>query len=126
MRQTTAALAELFISRDCAGMRDRKDYESRSRERGDAELERLRARDRMEATLAGLAELDYLRQRQELLVHNALSNQDSISTSGEEDGQLCSAVEDNYLNNEEKLLEENILLLRKQLVCSTNKMHVHI
>ncbi|KAF7704486.1 dapper homolog 1 [Silurus meridionalis] len=117
MRQTTAALAELFITRDCAGMRDRKDYESRSRERGDAELERLRARDRMEATLAGLAELDYLRQRQELLVHNALNNQDSVSTSGEEDNQLCSAVEDSYLNSEEKLLEENILLLRKQLNC---------
>ncbi|MCJ8736800.1 hypothetical protein PDJAM_G00016640 [Pangasius djambal] len=117
MRQTTAALAELFILRDCAGMRDRKDYESRSRERGDAELERLRARDRMEATLAGLAELDYLRQRQELLVHNALNHQDNISTSGEEDNQLCSALEDSYLNNEEKLLEDNILLLRKQLNC---------
>ncbi|KAK2843468.1 hypothetical protein Q7C36_011683 [Tachysurus vachellii] len=114
MRQTTAALAELFIARDCAGMRERKDYENRSRERGDAELERLRARDRMEATLAGLAELDYLRQRQELLVHNALNNQDNVSTSGEEDLQ---AVEDIYLNNEEKLLEENILLLRKQLNC---------
>lgn len=126
MRQTTAALAELLISRDCAGMRDRKDYENRSRERGDGELERLRARDRMEATLAGLAELDYLRQRQELLVHNALNNQDNISTSGEEDNQLCSALEDNYLNNEEKLLEENILLLRKQLVCSINKMHLHL
>lgn len=123
MRQTTAALAELFIARDCAGMRERKDYENRSRERGEAELERLRARDRMEATLAGLAELDYLRQRQELLVHNALNNQDNVSTSGEEDLQ---AVEDIYLNNEEKLLEENILLLRKQLVCSTNKICLNL
>ncbi|KAF5909662.1 protein TALPID3 isoform X6, partial [Clarias magur] len=117
MRQTTAALVELLNARDCAGMRDRKEYESRSRERGEAEQERHRARDRMEATLAGLAELDYLRQRQELLVQNALNNHDNISTSGEEDHQLLSAAEDNYLNNEEKMLEENILLLRKQLNC---------
>ncbi|XP_062863332.1 dapper homolog 1 [Trichomycterus rosablanca] len=116
MMQTTAALAELFFGRDCSGMRDRKDYESRSRERGEAELERLRTRERLEATLAGLAELDYLKQRQELLVRNALIYRETVG-AGEEDNQVCSAGEESYLNHEEKLLEENILLLRKQLNC---------
>uniref|UniRef100_A0A8C2ZHC5 Dishevelled-binding antagonist of beta-catenin 1 n=1 Tax=Cyclopterus lumpus TaxID=8103 RepID=A0A8C2ZHC5_CYCLU len=51
-------------------------------------------RERLEATVSGLGELEYLRQRQEVLVRAALE-----------------------LHSEEKLLEENILLLRKQLNC---------
>lgn len=97
--------------------RDKKDYEGRCRERGDAEPERHRARERLEATLAGLAELDYLKQRQQLLVRNALNHPENFRLIQEEDSQSCSAAEDNYLNHEEKLLEENILLLRKQLNC---------
>ncbi|XP_035467030.2 dapper homolog 1 [Scophthalmus maximus] len=63
-----------------------------------AEAERLRpVRDRLEASLSGLAELECLRQRQEELVRTAL--------------QPRGAEE------EEEELEENILLLRKQLNC---------
>ncbi|XP_026195389.1 dapper homolog 1 isoform X2 [Anabas testudineus] len=63
--------------------------------------ERLRSvRERLEATVSGLGELEFLRQRQEVLVRAAL--------------ELREEVE---LSSEEKLLEENILLLRKQLNC---------
>lgn len=65
--------------------------------------ERLRSvRERLEATVSGLGELEFLRQRQEVLVRAAL--------------ELREEVE---LSSEEKLLEENILLLRKQLVGPT-------
>lgn len=57
-------------------------------------------RERLEAAVSGLGELEYLRQRQEQLVRAALEQQ----RPGE------------ALSSEEKLLEENILLLRKQLV----------
>ncbi|XP_028837998.1 dapper homolog 1 [Denticeps clupeoides] len=97
MKQTLA-LVEMLSSRECALTRDRADG---------GEADRLRTRERLEATLAGLGELEYLRQRQELLVRGALS------ASAEE----RSAAEESYLNTEEKLLEENILLLRKQLNC---------
>ncbi|TRY54010.1 hypothetical protein DNTS_014739 [Danionella cerebrum] len=91
---------EMLLSRDyCALM---------MLERKDGDLERVRTRERLDATVAGLTELEYLRQRQELLVRNVLS-------SGEE--KPCLTSEDSYLNTEEKLLEENILLLRKQLNC---------
>ncbi|XP_072617764.1 dapper homolog 1 isoform X2 [Vulpes vulpes] len=49
--------------------------EGRWREKGEADTERQRTRERQEATLAGLAELEYLRQRQELL--NCLRRRDA-------------------------------------------------
>ncbi|XP_051503001.1 dapper homolog 1 [Myxocyprinus asiaticus] len=109
-------LSEMLVSRDyCAlMMRDRKECDARSREKAaaDADLERVRIRERLDATVAGLAELEYLRQRQELLVRSVCNYQ---NTAGED--KPCVIVEDSYLNSEEKLLEENILLLRKQLKC---------
>ncbi|XP_022053553.1 dapper homolog 1 [Acanthochromis polyacanthus] len=60
-------------------------------------------RERLEATVSGLGELDFLRQRQELLVRAALEEEDERRRR--------------ELSSEEKLLEENILLLRKQLNC---------
>ncbi|KAL0169779.1 hypothetical protein M9458_034375, partial [Cirrhinus mrigala] len=76
-------------------MRDRKECDPRSREKADGEVERVRTRERLDATVAGLTELEYLRQRQELL-----------EVAGED--KPCLIVEDSYLNTEEKLLEENI------------------
>ncbi|XP_056112108.1 dapper homolog 1 [Rhinichthys klamathensis goyatoka] len=98
-------LSEMLVSRDyCALiMRDRKECDARS-----GEVERVRTRERVDATVAGLTELEYLRQRQELLVRGVLNWQED---------KPCLTVEDSYLNTEEKLLEENILLLRKQLNC---------
>ncbi|XP_069063566.1 dapper homolog 1 [Pleurodeles waltl] len=75
------------------------------REKGEAESERQRTRERLEATLAGLGELEYLRHRQEGLVKAALSP-GARSTARPEPRSL-----------EERILEENILLLRKQLNC---------
>ncbi|XP_048218502.1 dapper homolog 1 [Perognathus longimembris pacificus] len=87
--------------------------EGRWREKGEAESERQRTRERLEATLAGLAELEYLRQRQELLVRGALRCSGGATRgAGELPGD---AVQRSRL--EEKFLEENILLLRKQLNC---------
>lgn len=63
--------------------------------------ERLRSvRERLEATVSGLEELELLRQRQELRVRATL------------DPRRREAER----SSEEKLLEENILVLRKQLV----------
>ncbi|XP_035529848.1 dapper homolog 1 isoform X1 [Morone saxatilis] len=62
------------------------------------------ARERLEATVSGLGELEYLRQRQEVLVRAALELRQEEE---EEEEEL----------RREKLLEENILLLRKQLNC---------
>ncbi|KAA0710897.1 Dapper -like protein 1 [Triplophysa tibetana] len=100
-------LSEMLMSRDYSAliMRDRKEGDARSR---DADLERVRTRERLDATVAGLAELEYVRQRQELLVRSVLNFQQENPSV---------VLEDSYLNNEEKLLEENILLLRKQLNC---------
>ncbi|KAI4885516.1 hypothetical protein NFI96_025420 [Prochilodus magdalenae] len=83
--------------------------EPKERAEGREEWERARTRERLEAALAGLGELEYLRHRQEGLVRGAL-------TDREERGS-ASGEEESYLNKEEKLLEENILLLRKQLNC---------
>ncbi|KAG7466492.1 hypothetical protein MATL_G00165330 [Megalops atlanticus] len=113
MKQT-AAVAEMPGSNECLLARDRRDCDVRSRERVEGEVDRLRARERLEATLAGLGELEYLRQRQEMLVTSVLRHQENPTFTGEE--KVCGAVE-NYLSSEEKLLEENILLLRKQLNC---------
>lgn len=117
MKQT-AAVAEMLASKDCTlQLRERRQFDKRSRERIEAEMDRVRTRERFEATLAGLGELEYLRQRQELLVRNVLNHQEySIPTVD----LMCVTHEENYLNSEEKLLEENILLLRKQLVCRLN------
>ncbi|XP_045422379.1 dapper homolog 1 isoform X1 [Lemur catta] len=90
--------------------------EGRWREKGEADTERQRTRERQEATLAGLAELEYLRQRQELLVRGALRGAGgagaALSRAGELPGEAAQRS-----RLEEKFLEENILLLRKQLNC---------
>ncbi|KAK5857904.1 hypothetical protein PBY51_011114 [Eleginops maclovinus] len=71
-------------------------------------VERQRSvRERLEATASGLQELEFLRQRQELLVRGALELREEAEEEEEKDAKL---------NSEEKILEENILLLRKQLV----------
>uniref|UniRef100_A0A8D2ARP5 Dishevelled binding antagonist of beta catenin 1 n=1 Tax=Sciurus vulgaris TaxID=55149 RepID=A0A8D2ARP5_SCIVU len=90
--------------------------EGRWREKGEADTERQRTRERQEATLAGLAELEYLRQRQELLVRGALRGVGGAGTTVPRVGELpAEAAQRSRL--EEKFLEENILLLRKQLNC---------
>lgn len=89
--------------------------EGRWREKGEADTERQRTRERQEATLAGLAELEYLRQRQELLVRGALRGAGGAGSAAPRAGELPGeAAQRSRL--EEKFLEENILLLRKQLV----------
>ncbi|KAG8511732.1 Dapper-1 [Galemys pyrenaicus] len=90
--------------------------EGRWREKGEADTERQRTRERQEATLAGLAELEYLRQRQELLVRGALRGAGAAGAAAPRAGELPGeAAQRSRL--EEKFLEENILLLRKQLNC---------
>ncbi|XP_032261103.1 dapper homolog 1 isoform X2 [Phoca vitulina] len=90
--------------------------EGRWREKGEADTERQRTRERQEATLAGLAELEYLRQRQELLVRGALRGAGGSGLAAPRAGELpAEAAQRSRL--EEKFLEENILLLRKQLNC---------
>ncbi|XP_053553286.1 dapper homolog 1 [Bombina bombina] len=76
--------------------------------RRESDCERQRTRERLEATLAGLGELGYLRARQELLVRAALNPRTlgDPPNRGESPRSL-----------EEKFLEENILLLKKQLNC---------
>lgn len=113
MKQTVA-LAEMLASKDGTLQRDRKEFDLRSRERMEGELDRVRTRERLDATIAGIGELEYLRQRQELLVRSVLNYTDSATATNED--KVCHMPEENYLNSEEKLLEENILLLRKQLV----------
>ncbi|XP_053883929.1 dapper homolog 1 [Malaclemys terrapin pileata] len=95
-----------------------REPDARWREKGEAEAERQRTRERLEATLAGLGELDYLRQRQELLVKSLLLSHppgaapSAAGARGEPPGEG-----DAQRSLEEKFLEENILLLRKQLNC---------
>lgn len=89
--------------------------EGRWRDKGEADTERQRTRERQEATLAGLAELEYLRQRQELLVRGALRGAGAAGAAVRGAGELPGeAAQRSRL--EEKFLEENIMLLRKQLV----------
>ncbi|XP_062948382.1 dapper homolog 1 isoform X2 [Cynocephalus volans] len=90
--------------------------EGRWREKGEADTERQRTRERQEATLAGLAELEYLRQRQELLVRGALRGAGGAPPPASRAGELPGEVAQRS-RLEEKFLEENILLLRKQLNC---------
>lgn len=82
-----------------------------SRRDAEAAERRSSVRERLEATVSGLGELDYLRQRQEVLVRAALE----LREEEEEEERRAEA----QLSSEEKLLEENILLLRKQLVGPT-------
>ncbi|KAK9409338.1 dapper 1 [Crotalus adamanteus] len=84
------------------------------------DAERLRTRERLEATLAGLAELEFLRQRQELRVKRLLAAAPSASLAGSCSGETTRAVAGAGVaprSLEEKFLEENILLLRRQLNC---------
>lgn len=78
----------------------RPPFRDRAAAEAEAAERRSSVRERLEATVSGLGELEFLRQRQEVLVRAALEEQ-------RREAQLSS---------EEKLLEENILLLRKQLV----------
>ncbi|XP_042302802.1 dapper homolog 1 isoform X2 [Sceloporus undulatus] len=73
--------------------------------------ERLRTRERLGAALAGLAELALLRQRQERRVRRELRE-----NSGGAPGKR-PPLEPPPRSLEEKVLEENILLLRRQLNC---------
>uniref|UniRef100_A0ACB8G6B8 Uncharacterized protein n=1 Tax=Sphaerodactylus townsendi TaxID=933632 RepID=A0ACB8G6B8_9SAUR len=73
------------------------------------EAERLRTRERLEATLAGLAELEFLRQRQELRVRRLLGAPPAEPPPGDGAGGAPRSWEETFL-------EENILLLRRQLV----------
>ncbi|XP_051874881.1 dapper 1-like isoform X2 [Pristis pectinata] len=92
--------------------------EIRNREKAEAESDRCRTRDRFEATLAGLGELDFLKHRQEYLVRGAMellkASENTAALKGERrkgsQGEL-------YLTPEEKQLEDNIIMLRKQLNC---------
>ncbi|MEE6494089.1 hypothetical protein FKM82_017014 [Ascaphus truei] len=83
---------------------------ARRKEKGEADSER--TRERLEATLAGLGELSYLRHRQELLVNTALSCPGASRGAGD-----APAGGDKPRSLEEKFLEDNILLLKKQLNC---------
>uniref|UniRef100_A0A4X2LEZ3 Dishevelled binding antagonist of beta catenin 1 n=1 Tax=Vombatus ursinus TaxID=29139 RepID=A0A4X2LEZ3_VOMUR len=91
--------------------------EGRWRDKGEADTERQRTRERLEATLAGLAELEFLRQRQELLVRSVLRT-GAGGVAPTRAGELQAPGEASQRSRlEEKYLEENILLLRQQLNC---------
>ncbi|KAM6274033.1 dapper homolog 1 isoform 2-T2 [Porphyrio hochstetteri] len=95
-----------------------RDPDARWREKGEAEAERQRTRERLEATLAGLGELEYLRQRQELLVKSLLLRRPAGAVPGAQGGRGEPPGEGPPPRSlEEKFLEENILLLRRQLNC---------
>ncbi|KAM9556433.1 dapper homolog 1 isoform 2-T2 [Guaruba guarouba] len=95
-----------------------RESDARWREKGEAEAERQRTRERLEATLAGLGELEYLRQRQELLVKSLLLRRPAAAVPGASGGRGEPPGEGPPPRSlEEKFLEENILLLRRQLNC---------
>ncbi|XP_041668195.1 dapper homolog 1 [Cheilinus undulatus] len=73
------------------------------------------ARERLEATVSGLGELELLRRRQEELVRAVLREEEEEEQEREEEEE--ERRREVQLSSEEKLLEENILLLRKQLNC---------
>uniref|UniRef100_A0AAX7VS67 Dishevelled binding antagonist of beta catenin 1 n=1 Tax=Astatotilapia calliptera TaxID=8154 RepID=A0AAX7VS67_ASTCA len=75
-----------------------------------ARRDKAAVRERLEASVSGLGELELLRRRQEVLVRAALELREPRE---EEERQRREA----QLSSEEKLLEGNILLLRKQLNC---------
>ncbi|XP_036910307.1 dapper homolog 1 isoform X2 [Sturnira hondurensis] len=117
MKPSSAGTAkELELQAPARGEQRAVEPEGRWREKGEADSERQRTRERQEATLAGLAELEYLRQRQELLVRGALRGAGGAGAAAPRAGELPGeAAQRSRL--EEKFLEENILLLRKQLNC---------
>ncbi|XP_036995746.2 dapper homolog 1 isoform X1 [Artibeus jamaicensis] len=117
MKPSSAGTAkELEPQAPARGEQRAVEPEGRWREKGEADTERQRTRERQEATLAGLAELEYLRQRQELLVRGALRGAGGAGAAAPRAGELPGeAAQRSRL--EEKFLEENILLLRKQLNC---------
>ncbi|XP_039074596.1 dapper homolog 1 isoform X2 [Hyaena hyaena] len=117
MKPSAAGTArELEPQAPARGEQRAAEPEGRWREKGEADTERQRTRERQEATLAGLAELEYLRQRQELLVRGALRGAGGAGSAAPRAGELPGeAAQRSRL--EEKFLEENILLLRKQLNC---------
>ncbi|XP_058915635.1 dapper homolog 1 isoform X2 [Kogia breviceps] len=117
MKPSPAGTArELELPAPVRGEQRTAEPEGRWREKGEADTERQRTRERQEATLAGLAELEYLRQRQELLVRGALRSSGGAGAAAARAGELPGeAAQRSRL--EEKFLEENILLLRKQLNC---------
>uniref|UniRef100_A0AAX7W862 Dishevelled binding antagonist of beta catenin 1 n=1 Tax=Astatotilapia calliptera TaxID=8154 RepID=A0AAX7W862_ASTCA len=77
---------------------------------GTSRRDKAAVRERLEASVSGLGELELLRRRQEVLVRAALELREPRE---EEERQRREA----QLSSEEKLLEGNILLLRKQLNC---------
>ncbi|XP_069771357.1 dapper homolog 1 [Narcine bancroftii] len=92
--------------------------ENRTREKAEAESDRCRTRDRFEATLAGLGELDFLKHRQEYLVRGAMELlKASENTTVLKDERRKGSQGELYLTPEEKQLEDNIIMLRKQLNC---------
>lgn len=95
-----------------------REPDARWREKGEADAERQRTRERLEATLAGLGELEYLRQRQELLVKSLLLRRPAGAAPGAQGTGRGEAPGEGPppRSLEEKFLEENILLLRRQLV----------
>ncbi|KAM6200854.1 dapper homolog 1 [Rhynchocyon petersi] len=116
MKPTSAGTREPEAPAPARGEQRAAELEGRWREKGETDTERQRTRERQEATLAGLAELEYLRQRQELLVRGALRGAEGAGTAAPRAGELpAEAAQRSRL--EEKFLEENILLLRKQLNC---------
>uniref|UniRef100_A0A3Q4GI35 Dishevelled-binding antagonist of beta-catenin 1 n=1 Tax=Neolamprologus brichardi TaxID=32507 RepID=A0A3Q4GI35_NEOBR len=86
-----------------AGNRQRTD-------RPELRRDKAAVRERLEASVSGLGELELLRRRQEVLVRAALGLREEEE---EEERRRREA----QLSSEEKLLEGNILLLRKQLNC---------
>uniref|UniRef100_A0A3Q0T6T9 Dishevelled-binding antagonist of beta-catenin 1 n=1 Tax=Amphilophus citrinellus TaxID=61819 RepID=A0A3Q0T6T9_AMPCI len=81
---------------------------------GPCRRDRTAVRERLEASVSGLGELELLRRRQEVLVRAAL---DLREPQEEEEDEEEERRREAQLSSEEKLLEENILLLRKQLNC---------
>ncbi|XP_072345342.1 dapper homolog 1 [Scyliorhinus torazame] len=96
----------------------RLEGESRSREKVETDSDRSRTRDRLEATLAGLGELDFLKHRQEYLVRGAMEllKPSEHAAVLRDDGRKRPQGE-LHLTLEEKQLEDHILMLRKQLNC---------
>ncbi|XP_072424940.1 dapper homolog 1 [Chiloscyllium punctatum] len=96
----------------------RLEGDSRSREKPEADSDRCRTRDRLEATLAGLGELDLLKNRQQYLVRGAMELlKPALHTPALKGDQGKGSQGELHLTPEEKRLEDNILMLRKQLNC---------
>jgi len=74
-------------------------------------------RDQLEATVSGLGELEYLRQRQEVLVRTALELREEEKEEKKEEKDENEEKEEKEEKEQEPWSSvENILLFRKQLV----------